>query len=124
MNTMLSVIPSPKQTQLAKRCGLRFAVTACLLGAANMCLAQVPASPEAQTAGAASAPGGAPDQQIGKGEATRAWLGAQASRKQASQTRQSLSGPVMSTVHERYVKSFSQPVEATPIRADMVNTNR
>jgi len=50
--------------------------------------------------------------------------GAQASRKQASATRQTLSGPVLSAVHERYVKSFAQPVEPTPIRADMPPSSR
>jgi hypothetical protein len=66
----------------------------------------------------------APEPRVAKGDATRAWLGAQASRKGASRTRQTLSGPVMSTVHERYVKSFSHEVERTPIRADMAPTGR
>lgn len=51
------------------------------------------ASPEA-----ASAPSGLE---------TRKWLESQVSRKQASSIRQTLSGPVMEKVHERYVKSFA-----------------
>ncbi len=47
---------------------------------------------------------------IANGQATQAWLGAQASRKQASRTRQTQSGTVMSKVHERYVKSFERPI--------------
>jgi hypothetical protein len=74
----------------------------------------------------AEADASAPPQEarLGKGDGTRAWLGAQASRKQASSTRQTLSGPVMSKVHERYVKSFGQEIDRTPIRADMPNTTR
>lgn len=44
------------------------------------------------------------------GQDTHRWLDSQASRKQASTTRQTLSGPVMEKVHERYVNSFTNPV--------------
>jgi hypothetical protein len=63
-------------------------------------------------------------ERVGKGDATRGWLNAQASRRQASSTRQTLSGPVMSTVHDRYVQSFAHPVVPTSIRADMPPTSR
>lgn len=41
---------------------------------------------------------------------TKDWLQAQSSRAQASPVRQTLSGPVLSKVHERYVKSFAEPI--------------
>lgn len=47
---------------------------------------------------------------IATGKATRGWLNAQDSGKDASLTRQTLSGPVMTQVHKRYVESFAKPV--------------
>ncbi|MBH1986562.1 MAG: DUF3613 domain-containing protein, partial [Burkholderiales bacterium] len=44
------------------------------------------------------------------GTASRRWLQAQGAREQASAKQPTLSGPVMRRVHERYVKSFEQPV--------------
>ncbi len=44
------------------------------------------------------------------GAVSRSWLQAQGSREQASATPPTLSGPVMRRVHERYVKSFEQPI--------------
>lgn len=44
------------------------------------------------------------------GAVSRNWLQAQGSREQASATPPTLSGPVMRRVHERYVKSFEQPI--------------
>lgn len=51
-----------------------------------------------------------PKPAIASGNSTKAWLAAQGSRQDASETRQTLSGPVLSKVHERYVKSFTMPV--------------
>jgi hypothetical protein len=56
----------------------------------------------AQAAPASSAPESGAD--------TRVWLRAQSQRGQASNTQQTLSGPVMRRVHDRYLKSFEQPV--------------
>jgi len=50
------------------------------------------------------------DKPIADGHATRDWTQRQASRKQASSIKQTLSGPVMDKVHERYVDSFSKAV--------------
>lgn len=44
------------------------------------------------------------------GTASRRWLQAQGAREQASAKQPTLSGPVMRRVHERYVRSFEQPV--------------
>jgi len=44
------------------------------------------------------------------GVTTRQWVAAQGQREQASATRQTLSGPVMRRVHERYLKSFETEV--------------
>jgi hypothetical protein len=96
-----------------------------LLWAGQAAWAQAqPASPATEAEAEAEANDNPQEARVGKGDATRAWLGAQASRKQASGTRQTLSGPVMSKVHERYAKSFAIEIERTPIRADMPNTNR
>lgn len=40
----------------------------------------------------------------------RRWVAAQGQREQASATRQTLSGPVMRRVHDRYLKSFEQDI--------------
>ncbi len=101
------------------------AVSAGLLAPVGVSWAQAQAPTATAPVASTEAASGAPAQnQAGDGKATRAWLGAQSGRKQASSTRQTLSGPVMSTVHDRYVKSFAQPIEATPIRADMVSSGR
>lgn len=50
------------------------------------------------------------DKPIADGHATRDWMQRQASRKQASTIKQTLSGPVMDKVHERYVDSFNRAV--------------
>lgn len=44
------------------------------------------------------------------GVTTRQWVNTQGQREQASATRQTLSGPVMRRVHERYLKSFEAEV--------------
>lgn len=44
------------------------------------------------------------------GVITRQWVNAQGQREQASATRQTLSGPVMRRVHDRYLKSFETEV--------------
>lgn len=44
------------------------------------------------------------------GVTTRQWVAAQGQREQASATRQTLSGPVMRRVHDRYLKSFETEV--------------
>jgi hypothetical protein len=47
---------------------------------------------------------------IAEGKASREWIAQQASRKQASTTKQTLSGPIMGKVHGRYLESFTRPV--------------
>jgi hypothetical protein len=47
------------------------------------------------------------------GEQSKAWLGAQARREQASKNRPSISGPVMSRVNQRYLNSFTTRAEPT-----------
>ncbi len=122
MNTM------PKLAHTLARAAL--AASLCTLWSAQAAWAQAQTPNSAAPASAADAEADAdttqepPEARLGKGDATRSWLSAQGSRKQASRTRQTLSGPVMSTVHERYVKSFSQEVERTPLRADMAPSSR
>lgn len=53
-----------------------------------------------------------PEPPIADGTASKSWLMAQGARQQASKTRQTLSGPVMGKVYERYVKSFTIPIPA------------
>ncbi len=124
MNTMSSLVRPLACARPARGPGVwRVAAAALWLLALGSAFAQaqpaaVPASvPDADTEEA-------PEPRTGKGDATRAWLGAQASRKQASNTRQTLSGSVMSTVNKRYVDSFSRNIDPTPIRADMPETRR
>jgi hypothetical protein len=124
MNNM----PSLVRTRCLHTCVA--ALTASVLMAGHPVFAQSQPS-AAQAAAPAVAPAddtdeaqATPEPRVAKGDATRSWLGAQASRKQASSTRQTLSGPVMSTIHGRYVRSFGLDIERTPIRADMPNTNR
>jgi hypothetical protein len=91
--------------------------TACILG---LLLATygLPSSAEPEAANpavAASSPASteperAAETDIASGERTKGWLGSQASGAQASRHKQTLSGPVMSKVHERYVKSFTTAV--------------
>lgn len=124
MNTMPNLAHTFARTLLA--------VSLCALCSGQAAFAQTHTSAGAAVAVGADADADAdvdstrqaPEARLGKGDATRSWLGAQTSRKQASRTRQTLSGPVMSTVHERYVKSFSQEVDRTPLRADMSPTSR
>jgi hypothetical protein len=57
---------------------------------------------------------------IADGRSARVWLQQQGARKQASTVRQTLSGPVMAKVHDRYVDSFNRAVpdhlrDETPI---------
>ena len=49
------------------------------------------------------------------GVTTRQWVQAQGQREKASATRQTLSGPAMRRVHDRYLKSFETDV-ATRLR--------
>lgn len=44
------------------------------------------------------------------GTETRAWLELQRSGQQASAKAQTISGPVLKSIHERYIESFSQPM--------------
>lgn len=48
------------------------------------------------------------------GEGTRNWLGAQSQKQQASRTRPTLSGPVLTRVHKQYQDSFALTREPTP----------
>ncbi len=124
MNTMPSLVRPLACARLARGQGIwRVALAAPLLLALGSAFAQ--AQPAAATAVAPEASAEeAQEPRTGKGDSTRAWLGAQASRKQASSTRQTLSGSVMSTVNKRYVDSFSRNIDPTPIRADMPETRR
>ncbi len=49
---------------------------------------------------------------IASGKATQSWMDAQASQTQASKHQQTLSGPVMSRVYQRYLDSFKEQQEA------------
>lgn len=50
------------------------------------------------------------------GQQSRQWLRAQAERELASPNRQTLTGPAMRAVHDRYVSSFATPREPTSFR--------
>lgn len=77
------------------------------------------AAPSAPTA---SAPTDSPPEAVGT--QSRQWLSSQAQRQQASTTRQTLSGPAMKAVHERYVRSFTTPIEPTSLHnRDPINSN-
>lgn len=77
------------------------------------------AAPSAPTA---SAPTDSPPEAVGT--QSRQWLSSQAQRQQASTTRQTLSGPAMKAVHERYVCSFTTPIEPTSLHnRDPINSN-
>jgi hypothetical protein len=95
----------------------------CLMMASAQSSAQVQAEKQtvassASTSQAETMPGttsseetqGPESPDIANGQATQGWLSAQAGRKQASRTRQTLSGPVMSKVHERYLESFKRAI--------------
>lgn len=70
----------------------------------------------------ASAPPDSPPEAVGT--QSRQWLNSQAQRQQASATRQTLSGPAMKAVHERYVRSFTTPIEPTSLHnRDPINSN-
>jgi Protein of unknown function (DUF3613) len=49
------------------------------------------------------------------GTATRKWTRAQAQQEQATRNRQTLSGPVMTSIHQRYVESFRNKIEPTSL---------
>lgn len=77
------------------------------------------AAPSAPTA---SAPTDLPPEPVGT--QSRQWLSSQAQRQQASATRQTLSGPAMKAVHERYVRSFTTPIEPTSLHnRDPISSN-
>lgn len=65
-------------------------------------------SPPAETASVNKA--STQQRPIADGHATQTWLAAQASGEQASKRRQTLSGPVMKRIHERYLQSFTQQI--------------
>lgn len=50
---------------------------------------------------------------LADGSTTRAWLELQRSGGQASPHKQSVSGPVMENIYERYKESFSHPIPDT-----------
>ncbi|MEY2842388.1 MAG: hypothetical protein RI920_425 [Pseudomonadota bacterium] len=118
MNTMPLLVRHSAHARHARRLGVRqVALSAICLLALGSALAQAQNSPAHEVAPEAHSD--EPQElRVGKGDATRTWLGTQASRKQASSTRQTLSGPVMSTVNQRYVKSFGHEVDATPLRSE------
>jgi len=50
------------------------------------------------------------DQPLNAENSTKAWLELQRSGRNASSNKQTLSGPVMKKVHERYIESFALPM--------------
>lgn len=72
------------------------------------------ATPTAAEANAAQV--GAPTAEAPGGQ-SRQWLRSQSQREQASPQRQTLTGPAMKAVHDRYVRSFTTPIEATSFHA-------
>src|SRR5690242_6987297 len=83
------------------RIAIALLLTLCL---APAWAAESPPAPVAAPQGKAATPEMAP------GAGTRAWLQLQASGRQASPQRPTLSGEVMEKTDERYVNSFGQPV--------------
>lgn len=69
------------------------------------------------TAAQASAPQVSTPPAEAVGGQSRQWLRHQAQREQASPQRQTLTGPAMKAVHDRYVRSFTTPIEATSFHA-------
>lgn len=90
----------------------------CALGALVFCAAWSPAHAEDAQPSSQVTEDGTPEvPKIATGDNTRAWLQQQGSRKQASRTRQTLSGPAMSNAYKRHVDSFGQPIPETPLRS-------
>ena len=74
-----------------------------------------PAAPSASTAASTAATTAATTEATAQvteasSSTVRRWVAAQGQREQASATRQTLSGPVMRRVHDRYLKSFEQDI--------------
>lgn len=93
----------------------RRAALALILGAA--CLAAPVRAEQRPQADTEAEEGAMVEPRIATGDSARDWLQRQSSRKQASRTRQTLSGPAMSNVNKRYVDSFATPMTETPLRA-------
>lgn len=51
----------------------------------------------------------------------KAWLELQSSGNAASEQPQSLSGPAMDRIHERYLKNFSHPIPPTYEHVERIN---
>ncbi len=80
---------------------------------ASAATAPAPASAPAPTAGSDDPFAAPPPEPVGS--QSRQWLRAQSTREQASATRPTLSGPAMTAVHERYMRSFTAPIEPTSL---------
>lgn len=63
-----------------------------------------------------------PDTQRAESEpVVKAWLELQSSGNAASEQPQSLSGPAMDRIHERYLKNFSHPIPPTYEHVERIN---
>jgi Protein of unknown function (DUF3613) len=111
-----SASPMLTPMRLIKTTASRFACTAALL-AAGLCVctpsraqsAALPGDVRVSNAPAGESPKPSP------GMATRKWTKAQAQHEQATRNRPTLSGPVMTSIHERYVESFRNKIEPTSL---------
>ncbi|MGC4059832.1 MAG: DUF3613 domain-containing protein [Aquabacterium sp.] len=81
-----------------------FAMLALVLGGASHAMAADAPSDESKT------PPSSQSESQPAPTVTGKWLNAQASGKQASSSRPSLSGPILDKVHQRYVNSFGYPI--------------
>ena len=120
---MITMPPFARLAQRARAHGGAALATSLLCLAAMAPLhaqeAPRPIGPSDHATADGSAPAAAPN-----GTATRAWLGKQAQRQDASKTRQTQSGPVMTAVHDRYVKSFTNDIPSTNSLRTTVPTSR
>ena len=70
---------------------------------------------------AESAQQDAPPQKPEPQPATKAWLELQSSGAAASEQSQTLSGPAMDRVHERYLKNFTHPIPPSYEHVERIN---
>lgn len=63
----------------------------------------------------------AQEQKLEPQPATKAWLELQSSGAAASEQPQTLSGPEMDRVHQRYLKNFTHPIPPSYEHAERIN---
>ena len=97
-----------KRRTLQHMLAVAYVATALPLTALAQGMAHADAPPADSSASTESAQAASPAPATGV--TTRQWVNAQGQREQASSTRQTLSGPVMRRVHDRYLKSFETEV--------------